>query len=215
MTTPGRSNGLRAEAWTPLTTVDPRLVSELLSALAEAGIAARSEPARGTRGPYLEVKLPAAPVEEIYVDAAQVAPARVVLDRVTGKDTDDAFHQIVAGWGDPLPEVDWPGAAPTVSAPPAATGWRSAERTLDPDNINEALDSVVADDEEHYEAPSPPPVPRISWQAALSWFALLGGLALLIWSISTDSTDELWRFVGVVGIIGGIVGLVLRLHARV
>jgi hypothetical protein len=207
MVGPARSNGLTAASWTSLSTVDPRLISSLLTALAEAGIAARSEPATGTKGPYLDVRLPTPPQDQVFVDATHVAEARRVLDRVTGDDTDSAFDAIVAGWEGPTPEADWP--TPLLQAPEPSGVWRGSDAPLDPDLIDAAFETV---DDAHYEAPPPPPVPRPSWQAIASATSFVVGLLLVVWSTGTDRADHLWMFVGVAGIAGGVAGLILRLR---
>lgn len=78
-TSPGRGNGLPATSWAALADLDPRLADAMLDALREAGVAAYAAPSTGTRGAYLEVRLPDRPTDRLYVDTASAARAREVL----------------------------------------------------------------------------------------------------------------------------------------
>ena len=74
-----RGNGLPAEAFSALTEIDPRLAGTVLEALAEAGIAAWVRPFAGTRGGYLEMRVPARPLDCLFVDASRRGDALSVL----------------------------------------------------------------------------------------------------------------------------------------
>jgi hypothetical protein len=128
-----RTNGLTATAWAALGEIDPRVAQEVLAALAREGIAAYVSPAAGTPGPYLDVRLPARPVDRLHVDAARRVEAERVLalheppaaESGGPVDTDAIFAAIVAGWDAP---ADDPIARWSVSedAESAETGARPA-----------------------------------------------------------------------------------------
>jgi hypothetical protein len=143
-----RGNGLAAGAWAILGDVDPRVVPELLASLAEVGIAAFALPSPGIRGGYLDVRLPARPVDQMHVDAERKDEAQAMLlalahpedplappgpqqpDPAGPSDEfghDAAFAAIVARWDD----------SPAVHAP-ADRPWPAAEDVVVPDRAEDA-----------------------------------------------------------------------------
>ena len=74
-----RDNGLDAASWSAVAEVDPRVVADLLVALAAVGIAAYTVPSPGLVGGYLEMRLPARPLSRLHVDAARRHDAEAVV----------------------------------------------------------------------------------------------------------------------------------------
>lgn len=141
MSAPGprsRGNGLVARAYVALVECDPRLADALLTALAQAGIAAYVAPSPGQVGGYLDVRLPGRPVDRVYVDASRRALAEQVMatelphgagigapdpqrpDPAPEVDFDAEFAQIVAAFGDGPTAPDNPPAPPPAQPPGAA-----------------------------------------------------------------------------------------------
>jgi hypothetical protein len=202
-----RSNGLPATSWAALGPVDPRLVPDLLDSLREAGIAGRAEPSTGTKGAYLEVRIPAVPLDQVQVDASHLYRAQELLHSIA---MDAEFEALVADW-EPSGLADpEPPPPPTLevrgpcepSAWPATTVWRGADVEPDPELVEALLEQG-----QHYVAPPPPPVPRPSWQAALALLLLAAGIVLV-----ALRQETLWRFVGAVAVSSGVAGLVMRLR---
>jgi len=77
---PGRSNGLEAPRFTRLIDLDPQLADAALDVLGAHGVAAYAAPVTGAQGGYLDVHLPDRPVDRVWVDAAEVDRARMVLE---------------------------------------------------------------------------------------------------------------------------------------
>lgn len=141
----GRSNGLSASRYTALVDLEPQFADALLDALREEGVAAYASPAPGVRGPYMDIVLPNAPTDRVFVDAAATEAARGVLDArradfaappteipaplsdgrtpeqpaAPDADVDAAWRAIVAGYGrtgsDPV--ASWPVAEEVDDSP--------------------------------------------------------------------------------------------------
>jgi hypothetical protein len=113
---PGRSNGLQALAYAPLTDLDPRLADSVLDALRQAGIAAYVVPSPGETGGYRDIRLPERPKDRLWVDASAVDRARAVVDTTVPPgdppplDEDAAWRAIVASFedGPATPVPPWP-----------------------------------------------------------------------------------------------------------
>lgn len=134
---PGRDNGLVARSYLVLGDLDPRLVDTLLGALREAGIAAYALPSPGRVGGYLDVRLPEAPQDRLWVDANRFDDARALLRvhlRAQGATGADGGHPLADS--DPRPAVDG-----------------GTAREVDPDRAFAAL--VAAFDEPVEAAPWP------------------------------------------------------------
>ncbi|OLR95162.1 hypothetical protein [Actinokineospora bangkokensis] len=143
------------------------------------------------------------------------------------EDVEAAFAQIVAdlrreGVGLPLPteaEVtrdradtadDQPPAQPKPPAPspqpkPPASTWRAHDTEIDWNNDNE---------DEHYEPPEPPPLPRLRPITITALLTITAGIALLVLSSTVLST--IWTPVGIALLAVGIGTLLLttRRHPR-
>ena len=124
-----RGNGLPAEAFSALTEIDPRLAGTVLEALAEAGIAAWVRPFAGTRGGYLEMRVPARPLDCLFVDASRRGDALSVLAEqvpdllgLRGRDTDEGSAEGATA----SPSGAGDGAAGEAAGAPGSSGAGSA-----------------------------------------------------------------------------------------
>ena len=124
-----RGNGLPAEAFSALTEIDPRLAGTVLEALAEAGIAAWVRPFAGTRGGYLEMRVPARPLDCLFVDASRRGDALSVLAEqvpdllgLRGRDADEGSAEGATA----SPSGAGDGAAGEAAGAPGSSGAGSA-----------------------------------------------------------------------------------------
>ena len=120
-----RGNGLPAEAFSALTEIDPRLAGTVLEALAEAGIAAWVRPFAGTRGGYLEMRVPARPLDCLFVDASRRGDALSVLAEqvpdllgLRGRDADEGSAEGATA----SPSGAGDGAAGEAAGAPGSSG---------------------------------------------------------------------------------------------
>jgi hypothetical protein len=109
-----RDNGLAAEHFVALRDVDPRIVSSLLTALRQAGIAAYAAPSEGEHDSYFGQRLPRRPADRIWVDSARRVEADTLVEgELAVTDAEDPFDALVAAFNAPGPvggEVPWPEA---------------------------------------------------------------------------------------------------------
>ena len=152
------------------------------------------------------------------------------------RDVDAAFAEIVAHWGDPdtSPVAPWPAQedagedrADDVTPDVLAVG-DTREETGD-----EATDGVLAGasrdgvalgprdhspaetEDEGYEPPEPPPIPRGDLTGRLAWAGvLLGPVFLLLAALVRPDVGRWWIVLAVVAFVGGFVTLVARLPAH-
>ena len=121
-----RGNGLSALTYVVLTHCEPQIADGLLKTLASEGIAAYAVPYAGSVGGYLEMHPPARPLARVWVDAAALAAARVLLhDRHApppeppAQAEESAWQEIVASLRRAGPEgpAPWPRAEDMRSPP--------------------------------------------------------------------------------------------------
>ena len=210
-----RDNGLRCGAYTPVADVDPRIADALLSALRDEGIAAYAAPAPAVTGGLMEPRLPASPVDRVWVDDEQVARAK---DLVTAQsqgpeqeaDIDAAWQQVLASLqstsSSPVPP--WP-VSEDVDAAGATPGDTRLVRpaTVDEDDIEDTEGFDPADDD-HFVPPPPPPLPRLHRKTVAAIAAIALGLLIL----ATDFDGGSFTVLAVVAILGGLASLVWRMH---
>ncbi len=114
-----------------------------------------------------------------------------------------AWEEIVAGFGPVSDLASITLTPPSASASPAAPATPSADFVAD--------DAFV---DEGYEPPEPPPIPRPSdaWGRA-AWGAVAAGPALVVIA-SVLSWDRIMVVLGVAVTVGGLAGLVARMKDR-
>jgi len=154
-------------------------------------------------------------------------------------DIDSAFAAIVAGFSDPVPhgvgpwpasedlddDPDDPGATaqaalPGVPATPDPSRWELPARHVVlpggvepvPRSGRHAGPAEDDDEDEGYQPPEPPPLPRGDLVSRLAWTAVLGGpvfllLAALLWR----SLPTVLLLVALTAFVGGFVTLVARM----
>jgi len=221
-----RSNGLSAPAYAPLADIDPRVTEVVLAALARAGVGAYAEPAPGSVGGYLEIRLPDRPTDRLWADPARRTVAREILERELAAlaaslaaenepsptDADAAWQQIVAGFDRAYEAPVGPWPVSEDAGPPRTEPVRARVLPEPPEPAES--DRLRPDDEdEHYEPPPPPPVPRPHRYTAVAALALVAGLLLvlrpdLLSELDTSSAVGL----GVLSIVAGAAALVWRLR---
>ena len=220
-----RDNGLTAADYTSLGAIDPLIAEPVLTALAEAGIAAYCQSQSEARTPEEAEEPIHLPVgyDEIFVDAEAAERARPIVER----STEDAE------WASLVEQFNAPSAPGHDGGEPSVPRWPVSE---DVDEKYEPLIDVPAglaiedksDDEDeddkpakktddphdHYVPPEPPRGPRLDWISRIAWLGLIGGPLLLIAAAVLDFGTGRITTLAVVGFIGGFLTLVIRMKDR-
>ena len=129
----------------------------------------------------------------------------------TPRDIDAAFAQIVAdlereGVGrsipaeDPRPEPE-PDPEPEPPTRPTEAAWRGNTAEYDAFNDN---------DDEGYEPPEPPPLPRLRWPTMLAVGLVVAGVLLLLLPAIASVDGRFVTPLGLVTLAAGICTLLLR-----
>ncbi|WP_433168070.1 hypothetical protein [Kribbella sp. CA-247076] len=214
-----RDNGLTATGYTSLGGIDPLIAEAVLTALADAGIAAYCG------SPAEQVQVPAG-FEEIFVDSEAVERARPVIARST---EDAEWKSLVEQFNAPsapghdsgeTPVPRWPASEdvdekyePLIDVPAGLIV--GDEKDEDEDAEPEKPAPKRADDgHDHYVPPEPPRGPRLDWISRLAWLGLLGGPLLLIAAAVLDFGTGRITAIGVAGFVGGFLTLVVRMKDR-
>jgi hypothetical protein len=201
---------LRAGNYAAIADLDPRLIDPLLTELRERGIAAYAIPARGTAGGSMETRLPARPLDRLYVDDQQVDRARAIVDRQgepepavepmsepVDSDFESSWQQVLASLqsSPTLLENPWP----------ESENLTLAEREAAYDEAEALADAEAERDvDEHYVPPPPPPLPKLRpvTYGALAVMAL--SLAVMLLDFGGRDLDIL-AFVAFIGAAGSLV----------
>jgi hypothetical protein len=205
-----RDNGLRCTNYSAIGDLDPRVGEAMLEALRDHGIAAYVTPTPGSRGGYLEVRLPAEMTSRLFVDATKVDAASKIVglereeevaspappsptptptpgEAITASDGD-----IDAAWQQLLVSLQ----SPSSSEPPT---WPSSEdvttKTAD-DFIGEPFN---LDEDEHFVPPAPPPVPKLRPVTVGALAAIIGGILVLVTQVDSGA----WDWLAIIAIIVG------------
>jgi len=223
-----RDNGLTATAYTSLGGIDPLVAEPVLSALAEAGIAAYCESQSEARTPE-EAEEPAripAGHDEIFVDAEAVERARPVIERST---EDAEWKSLVEQFNAPSAPGHDAGESPVPRWPASEDVDDKYEPLIDvpsglvikqePDDEDDDKDTEKPakrgdDPHDHYVPPEPPRGPRLDWISRIAWLGLIGGPLLLIAAAVLDFGTGRITTLAVVGFIGGFLTLVIRMKDR-
>jgi hypothetical protein len=211
MTVPGRGNGLVASSYVALVDLQPQLADSMLDELRDAGVAAYAAPVPGVSGPYLEMRMPDQPMDRLYVDRTAAHDAQEVLQRrlpelrsVHGSAEDEAWAAIVAAWDEPPAEPARQGAGGDADPPPPAESAPRSEPAPRPAPV-----------EDHYEPPTPPPLPKADAVTRMAWIAVVSGpLFFLVTALLRIEVTALAAFLGVAAFVGGFVTLVARMRDR-
>ncbi|MQA05504.1 MAG: hypothetical protein GEV07_23225 [Streptosporangiales bacterium] len=222
----GRDNGLEADDFVFLGTVNGRLAEELLADLGAEGIAAYTAPANADEREH---------DERVYVDEHSLSYARALMRRTvaaaadTGEpaastadaDTEEAWARLVADFHRDRDEADddppWPRAedVPDTDEEPAKEpaddppAEKKAKVTVV--DLDAEPDEVVDDD--HYVRPEPPTLPKGDLLTKAAWAVMLVAVVYPITAIALDWKIPGWAVVlAVAGFVGGVVVHVIRIR---
>ncbi|MHB8452397.1 MAG: hypothetical protein ACYDAQ_18390 [Mycobacteriales bacterium] len=229
-----RSNGLTADSYVPVAECDPRLTDAVLGALADAGVAAYTAPSTGRRGGYLDVQLPARPVDQVFADAtrsglaaqivlAELAPAELAPAELAPAEEPAPAPETPT---EPLPGASGPRNEAAAFAELVATFYSDTARSdairpepgpppapAPPPGIGSDLFDL--DTVEHFEPPEPEPIPRPGAATRWALAALLGGIALLFApAVDGGSSSTGVQALAIAAIFGAVTSLVWRMHER-
>ncbi len=220
--TPRRDNGLHATSYDRLADVETHLVDGLLERLRDEDVAAYSAPTVGRRGPYGDTVLPLGPSDSVFVDSRRRDRARVVVDIYLEEMADEmAWAGIVADYDrDPVDEVPrWP-VSEDIDADddlPADLGRDTTFEALRegrPAPLPSPLRDVEAA-EDHFEPPTPPPLPSVDPVTRFAWAGALGGPVVLVLAALAGLPLSGWvGFLALVAFMAGFVTLVARMKDR-
>jgi hypothetical protein len=205
-----RSNGLTAADYAPLAVLASSVAADALLALRDAGVAAyavqpedeHAAPEQATLfADRTALERARAVVRELAPDA--LAPADTpVVDEV-------AWQQIVSGFSATASEPEHDSG---VSVP------RDEPSRLDPpvsDPPTREPHPLVSDDDEHFTPDPPPPPPDLDVVSRLAWAGVFGGpLVMLSSAMLSWAPPRGLVLLCVLGFIGGMVTLVLRMKDR-
>ena len=207
-----RDNGLpRAQTYVGLLDVAPPLADQVLAVLADAGIAAYSQPFVG-RDPYQALKPIKHPSERIWVDHTKVDLARTtVSSTLPGLQADilavaavERDRDAMASMQKSLIDDQFADIATRL----AAEGLGSTSQRKP-----EPAPTRYVEDEESYSPPPPPPLPKTDRLGRAAWIAVVGGPLLVILGALIDDT-RIMSSVGLGAFIAGFITLVARMPDR-
>lgn len=236
-----RDNGLPATSYVRLRDVETHVVEGLLERLRDEDVAAYVAPAPGKRGPYGDTVLPDSPTDSVYVDTDRLDHARQVAERYLSEVADElAWAGIIAGFDSPASDVvpRWPASEDLGPSDPADAGAEGTGggglqpgrvvRPADPPAIGfgELRDAVspppasmpwhpTQPDDDHFEPPTPPPLPMPDTIGRFAWAAVLGGPLFLIIATLLHLDVSGWPgLFALFAFVGGFVTLVARMKDR-
>jgi hypothetical protein len=133
-------------------------------------------------------------------------------DDGTGDDPDAAWRAIVENYGDRA-ELDEPRPEPGPPAPSnAPSSAPFGGRFGDPTAFAREDDDPFLAEEEGYEPPEPPPVPRTTPDRLAAWLGIFGSPVVLLLALILQISLPSWLgYVLVAGFVGGFVYLVYRM----
>jgi hypothetical protein len=199
-----RDNGLRAGNYAAIADLDPRVADDLLLVLREHGIAAYVLPAAGTVGGSMETRLPARPMDRLYVDDQRLDEARGIVDDQREHDAADREQapDFEASWQQVLTSLQ---STPThmVSPWPEREELSLAER-------EEAYDERMAalEEEDHFVPPPAPPLPRLRRTTA----GALATMGLALFVMVTDTGGRLLSVLAFLVFVAAGVSLVYNMR---
>lgn len=132
-----RGNGLEATSYVAIADLDPRVADAMLEVFREAGLAAYVEPCQPAASLQLEVRLPTAPTDRLFVDEDELDRAKRLLD------------EQLPELGEPDESAEEPDDERTEPAEPVEAN------TVAPKSDDAAWDEIV----QAYESTSDSPVP--------------------------------------------------------
>jgi len=204
----------------------------MLEALRDHGIAAYVTPTPGSRGGYLEVRLPAEMTSRLFVDTAKVDAAT----KLVGVERDEELTVALpaaeeSAAGEPAPDQPATASAPAdgdidaawqqllvslqTSSESITPSWPSSE-DVGPDSSADDPFPVDADamelagylEDEHFVPPPAPPVPKLRPVTIGALAAIAVGILVLVTQFDGGS----WDWIAIIAIIAG--GASLAWHVK-
>jgi len=217
-----RGNGLSAADWVGIGTVPPHASAELLSALADAGIAAYVLPTGAADSFTLQITKYSGPAVRLFVDITAAEAATRLLEAANTPAPpepidDDTWAGLIAAY-EASPDAP---AAPSVTAgSDDSVGWEDIQRRLagaNPAAANAAANSAtVDDDQDHFVPPPPPPLPEGDSVSRAAWAGVIGAPVFAVLAVLTGVNLAGWpAFLLAAGFLGGFATLVVRMGDRV
>lgn len=202
-----RSNGLTAEDYAPLAVLERSVAADALLALRDAGVAAYAVQREGEQPEQSTVFADRTALERARAVVRDLAPDATPSAEVSPVD-EVAWQQIVSGFSATAPEPARDEASPPDDTTPAVRG---PDRPAPPPEPH----PLVRDDHDHFVPGPPPPAPHLDVVSRLAWAGVFGGpLLLLAAAMVAWSPPGLIVLLCVLGFVGGITTLVLRMKDR-
>ena len=214
----GRDNGLRAGNYTAIADLDPRVADDVLLTLRDRGIAAYARPAAGTVGGSMETRLPARPLDRLYVDDQRLDEARAVVDEQRAESTEAQATEVQSTEtqsSEPGPSADfeasWQQVLTSLQSTPThmVSPWPEREE-LSLAEREEAFDEEMAalEADDHYVPPPPPPLPRLRRATA----GALAAMAFALFVLLTDAGGKLLSVLAFVVFVAAAGSLVYNMR---
>src|SRR3954452_23515091 len=168
-----RDNGLRCAGYAPVADLDPRIVDALLTTLRDEGIAAYAAPTPATTGGAMETRLPSRPIDRLWVDDTRGSRGKelVARERTAGPEGAEPTAPVDEDFEEASQQVLASLQASPGGAPP--TWPEEAPEDIDPGP------SYDPADEDHFDPPTPPPLPRLRKTTLPSLAFIALGLVIL------------------------------------
>lgn len=205
---PENDNGLVADEYARLRTVDRRESELMLTAMAEAEIACYiavpEHDEQRTREMFVDARARSR-ADEIADEAhARFVRRRVALD---SDEVDSRFAEIIGSFGGPSEVPDRaaePGPSPLADTGDAPEAWRAAARDM--------LDEPP--EEEHFEPPPPEPLPRPTGRVVAGVLLMIAGCVFVFVPSSVPLAGTATLAIGVLLLGAGLGWLVMQLKDR-
>lgn len=203
---PEHDNGIVAQRYRRLRSVDRRECEALLRAMGEAGIACYTavphSATAATREVFVDADLQARAAEVADEAHRRYAGRRIAID---ASEVDSRFAELIAAFGDPEPRTPEPRTPePRTPEPRAAEPWRSRA-----DEQPELLDE---DDEGHFEPPPAQPLPKPTRRVVVGILLMIAGCVALFAPGSVPLSGTASLVLGVLLLGAGVGWLVWQLR---
>lgn len=205
-----RDNGLRAGNYMPIAELDPRIADDLLSTLRDHGIAAYALPAAGTVGGSMETRLPARPLDRLYVDDQRLEEARRLVDDAQPTTTTSERPTPADAQTTPDFEASWQQVLTSLQSNPThmTSPWPEREELSLSEREQDYDERMAEIEDEHYVPPPAPPLPRLRRATA----GALATMGLALFVMLTDAGGRLLSVLAFFVFVGAGVSLVYNMR---